>query len=180
MGKEEIVTNTTKINKQNEKNINSNNSTNILELLRDINSYNSNNEIISYFKFAKFYGLLDPEKKFMLQEAEASLRKGEKISLCGAGISIFSSIFLYKRNFYNSAFITLCLTAFPTFYFRYKIKKETNFQLLKLKDDYFYLLERFFKEEKNPLILNPNFLVEDIVDPDMKIFQNMCRLNVLK
>lgn len=153
---------------------------NIFELLKDIGNYSTNQQLISYFNFAKFYGLLDPEKKSELEEAERNINRLNKINLFGVSSAIISGFYFYKRNYYNAAFFFFSFMGAPIFYFNYKINKETNFMLLNMKDDYFYQLERFFKEDKNPMVLNPNFLVEDIVDPDLKVYQNVCRLNLIK
>ena len=40
-----------------------------------------------------------------------------------------------------------------------------------MKEDYVFKLNQFFLENKNPSILNPNFLVEDLIDPDLQNFQ---------
>lgn len=159
---------------------NKNDSKNIFEILKEIKDYTTNEQLISYFKFAKFYGLLEPEKNSILEEAERNLTRKNKILFFGISISSFSSLYLYKRNYYNASFICLCVMAGPLLYFNYTMNRDTNFLLLKLKDDYFYQLDRFFKEDKNPLILNPNFLIEDIVDPDLKVYQSICKLNLLK
>ena len=149
---------------------------NIFELLKDIKSCETNKQLISYFKFVKFYGLLDPLNLSIYEEA-LKIKQDREIAQFKL-IIIFTSIgFLLYRNRYKNFSLLFMNTGLTyCFYSEYEKNQELNFVLLKMKEDYLEKVEKFFKDEKNPLNLNPNFLNENLIDPNLRRYQEIIKL----
>jgi hypothetical protein len=157
------------------------NENNIFELLKDIKELNKNKELIGYFKFADFYCLLDPRNKIAYQEVSNLNTKKLKTFYSGMTLTFLSSYVFYKRNYPSISQYCLVLGCLPVFYLTYQTEQEINYLLLEMKDDYIYRVDKFFKEGgENPLTLNPNFLAEDIIDPDLRKYAEFLKLNSLK
>lgn len=153
---------------------------NIFEMLKDINDLKTNNELIGYFKFANFYSLLDPKNKIAFLEVNEKNNKNVKQLTSGMLITFLSSYIFYKRNYPKISQFCLIFGSLPICYFTYKTDQEINYILLEMKDDYFNRVDKFFTEGNNPLVLNPNFLTEDIIDPDLRKYAEFIKLNSFK
>jgi hypothetical protein len=152
----------------------------IFELIRDITEAESNNQLISYFNFVKFYGLLDPNNKQRIEEIENKQTKLRRSSIFGLGITLMCSFLFYKNSFKKLALYSSLLGSLPIYYFYYQLNLETNFELLEMKDEYIHKVEKFYKDGKNPIDLNPNFLAEDLVDPKLRYYQEILKMKHLK
>jgi hypothetical protein len=152
----------------------------IFELIRDITEAETNNQIISYFNFVKFYGLLDPMGKIKIEEIENKQIKLRRSSLSGLGITLIGSLFFYKNSFKKMALYSCLIGSIPIYYLYYQFYMETNFQLLEMKDEYIQKVEKFYRDGKNPMDLNPNFLAEDLVDPKLRNYQEILKMKHLK
>jgi hypothetical protein len=152
----------------------------IFELVRDITEAKSNNQLISYFNFVKFYGLLDPINKQKIEEIENRQIELRKSSIFGLGITLIGSFVFYKNNYKKISLYFSLLGSLPIYYFYYQFYLETNFELLEMKDEYIQKVEKFYKNGKNPLDLNSNFLAEELIDPKLRYYQEILKMKHLK
>lgn len=174
------VNNNNSSQKQSFKEGESQNAMGIFELLKNIKDANTNEELTGYFQFTRFYGLLDPDNEALLEELEQKQLKAFKILVSGASITLLFGFYFYRRSYYNTALLGICFGVPPLLWINTTLNNEVNFMLLDMKDKYIYKVDRFFKEDKNPTILNPNFLTEDLVDPDLKLYQDLLKRKAIK
>jgi hypothetical protein len=149
----------------------------IFQLLKSIKISEKNRELLAYFKFVKFYGLLDPLNSAKFDEAISKKFQSDLTVLKYFSILLAISYFFYRKS-YTRAFLSII--SFGTIFgysYIYFIDKEFNYVMLQMKDDYINKVDRFFKEGKNPLILNPDFLNEDLIDPNLTAYQNLLKMS---
>lgn len=167
------------MNEKKEKPLNSS-SSDIFEMLKNIKDITSNNELIGYFQFTKFYGLLDPVNKQRLQQIEEQNKKLLRSTTAGLISTFVFSYYFQKRNFYTISLFGAVLGISPIIYIYWSSTNEINFQLLEMKHNYILKVDKFFEEEKNPSILNPNFLAEDLIDPDLRCYQILLKNKAMR
>lgn len=150
---------------------------NIFELIKNLKDAETNSQLLGYFEFVEFYGLLERSYKLKLKEINDINDKMNIIGISGYGITSISAYVFYKRNFLRIAQYLIILGFLPTFYIQYQMKEEINFELLQMKDQYIVKVDKFLKEQKDPLILNSEFLTEDLIDPELRSYQQLIKLN---
>ena len=136
----------------------------IFELLKDIKEAETNNQLIAYFDFVKFYGLLDRNTKNKFEEVNNKQNKMLKLTFSGYGLTLLASYIFYKRNYSKLACYIMIIGVIPTRYLQYLYNQEINFDLLQMKDSYIFQIDNFFKGENNPIILNSDLATK--VRPD--------------
>jgi len=150
---------------------------NIFELIKNLKDAETNSQLLGYFEFVEFYGLLDRNYKQKLKEINTLYYKMNIIGFSGYGLSGISAFVFYKRNFPRIAQYLLILGFIPTFYIQYQMREEINFELLQMKDQYIQKVDKFLTEQKDPLILNSDFLSEDLIDPELRSYQQLIKHN---
>ena len=150
---------------------------NIFELIKNLKDAENNSQLLGYFEFVEFYGLLDRNCKQKLKEINDLYYKMNIIGISGYGLSSIFSFIFYKRNFPRIAQYVILIGCIPTFYIQYQMGEEINFDLLQMKDQYIIKVDKFLKEQKDPLILNQDFLSEDLIDPELKSYQELIKFN---
>jgi hypothetical protein len=159
--------------------INKDEVTDIFHILKNIKKSETNKELVAYFKFAKFYGLLDPLNSAKFEEALSRKLNYELNSMKYFSVLLVLGYMLYRKNYNKAYFYSISVGLICGYSYIYLNNKEFNFVLLQMKDDYINRLDQFYKEDKNPLILNPNFLSEDLVDPNLTAYQSLLKMNSL-
>jgi hypothetical protein len=153
----------------------SNNIGDIFELLKDIKHSSTNKELFCFFRFTRFYGLLDEKNKLYFEKIEHRQNNLDSINFyCYLSLVSFL-VFFYKIKYHKINSIAMC-GLLPLNYFDYSEKININYMLLEMKDDYIFKVDRFFRENKNPTILNPKFLIEELSDPNLIVYQKYLKL----
>lgn len=147
--------------------------------LKELPSLNSNKELLGYFKYLRFYGLLDNNGKETLNEVNQIIIKMLQQTGISLLISTLAFSYFWKLNKRNTAGVIGLLINLSAGYFYLKNYNQINFLMLLEKDRYVPMIEKFYKEDKDPLILNQNFIVENLCDPDMIFYQQMLRAKIL-
>ena len=150
----------------------------IFNLLKEIKISETNDQLESYFSFVKFYGLLDPKNVERFEQIENQVNKKNKVFAFGFGITLISSYLFYKKNFKKVSYYTFIFGALTSLYIDNQSYQEINFELLQMKDEYINKVDTFFKEDKNPLILNPNFLSEELIEPSLNKYQEFLKMKL--
>lgn len=153
---------------------------NTFSKLKDLKELNSTLVLQHYFELTQTYGLLDPKQKSELDNSHKLVNYINRFQIVALSICTLQWRLLKKFGYGTNAFLYGFLPLLPLTYYVYRKQNEVNFVMLQMKDDYMERLEEFYKRDKNPILLNSNFLYEEIYDPDFKNYQIFMRLKMLK
>jgi hypothetical protein len=153
----------------------------ITERLSELKEETNSSKLHAYFNFVQFYGLLDEKNQKRVSDAKKLRLDILKLLIPQASISLI--IYQATKGTRAKAYFTYILGAsfIPFIYLSYTMSSEENYLLLQAKDDYIKKIEQFKADQmKDPLLLNQNFINEDVCDPDIKFLQNYLKLKLYK
>jgi hypothetical protein len=148
-------------------------------MVRNLTDLTTNQQLLGYFSFLQFYGLLDDNGKETMNQVNKININLIKTLLFGFAIGFAQWRYFSKNNYKIWAYRNLLIINLPMIYIFYRKQREINFMLLVLKDRYIPKIDKFYKEGKNPMTLNNNFLTEPLADPDLRFYQDILKLEVV-